>query len=207
MDPAHIQFLVKNRAYVLGGMVGILVILGGVFLFNSDFFGEPTIEVLSSSDSAFEALGSEIVVEISGAIIKPGVYRLSAGSRMDDLLVAAGGLAVVADREYVSRNINRAAKLLDGQKIYVPEVGEVDGQGNEQSSHRNGKGSGGSVGVNTLININTASLSQLDKLPGIGSVRAGAIINGRPYLSVDELVSKKILPKSVFEKIRDQIGV
>ena len=86
-----------------------------------------------------------------------------------------------------------AQELEDGQKVYIPsqgETGEVAGES-----------------VKGKININSASVSELDSLWGIGEARAKAIIENRPYASVDDLLDKKVIPANVFEAIKDEIAV
>ncbi len=119
-----------------------------------------------------------------------GSINYQVQSRIDDLLVVAGGLSIEANRDYVSKNINRALKLSDGQKIYIPTI-------NEKSDIASFK--------TQSININNASLEELDSLSGIGPTLAKSIIEQRPYSNIDELQSKGILKKNVFEKIKDKI--
>jgi competence protein ComEA len=150
------------------------------------FSEEPTGSVINQK---------EIKVDISGAITNPGVYDLKEGSRIQDLLVLAGGLSVTADRDWVAKYLNLAGKLVDSTKIYIPSIEE-----NVTVAK--------SVNIsNSITNINNASNTELDKLPGIGEVTAQKIISGRPYGSIDELISKKIISQSVFEKLKDKIGV
>ncbi|MFA6282333.1 MAG: SLBB domain-containing protein, partial [Candidatus Omnitrophota bacterium] len=78
-------------------------------------FGGTKVEVLSESDEIDNS--KNITVEIAGEVIKPGVYKLSDGSRVDDLLVLAGGLTADADRSWTDKYLNRAAKVTDGQKV------------------------------------------------------------------------------------------
>ncbi len=164
------------------------------------------MEVLS------ESTGSEnqkvITAEIAGQVMIPGVFKLNDGSRVDDLLISAGGFSAKADRTWIDKYLNRAARLTDGQKIYVPTVGE-------QSNAATAKNNAGDQTISTsfssdssgLININSASLSQLDSLPGIGQVYGQSIIEHRPYSTVEELLSKGALKNSVFQKIKDKVSV
>ncbi|MBI2420982.1 MAG: helix-hairpin-helix domain-containing protein, partial [Candidatus Levybacteria bacterium] len=97
---------------------------------------------------------------------------------------------------FIEKNINLASKVTDGMKIYIPRVGE------SLSSGVNTTISSGS----SLVGINSAGQAELEALPGIGPVTAGKIIAGRPYSSIDDLVAKKAVSQSVFEKIKDQIS-
>ncbi len=133
-----------------------------------------------------------MVVDIEGAVQKPGVYKLSYDARVQDLLIAADGLGKDADREKVAKSLNLAAKLTDGAKIYIPF---------------NGEGSVMGEATNGPININSASVSDLDSLPGIGKITANKIIANRPYGNIEELVAKKIVGQKVFEEIKEKISV
>ena len=171
----------------------LLTVGAGIFLFRNSNSSDD-IEIISASQG--EALqGQRIVVHIDGAVLKPGVYEISADSRVSDAVSASGGLSDSADMT----KVNLAAKVSDGQKIYVPKIGESDVKGV-------GVGDAGS-GSTGLININTASESQLDTLPGIGPVTAQKIIASRPYSTPEELLTKKAVGQSVYEKIKDLVTV
>ena len=177
------------------------------------FFGYGLIVFLNSSKSSnditFQPSGQEnqtsknIVVDIEGAVIKPGVYRLVLDSRISDALVAASGLSSQADREWVAKNLNLATVLTDGAKIYIPRTGE---------SVTESRGDKGATGATTIengssININMAGESELDSLPGVGPVTAQKIILGRPYSSIDDLLNKKIVGQKVFDQIKGRITI
>jgi len=190
--------------FVLGG----LILLGlGVIFFRLNSADKPKIEIVSPDSSQSSAT---IFVDIEGAVEKPGVYELLANSRINDLLIRAGGLSAEADREWISKNINLAQKLQDGAKVYIPSQKEVRQFGGPALSTI-GEGTGEVAGVSGSvigkININTASQAQLESLWGIGEKRAADIIANRPYQSIDELVTKAKIPKSVVEKIKEKITV
>jgi competence protein ComEA len=142
----------------------------------------------------------KITIDLAGAVLAPGVYELASSARLNDLLIRAGGLAAMADRDWVNANLNLAQKLTDGQKIFIPEKVNSEqsiANSNSQPATRNPQ----------LINVNTASAGELDTLWGIGPARAQAIITNRPYGSIDELKTKVKIPASIFEKIEDRITV
>src|SRR3989339_305546 len=109
---------------------------------------------------------SKVMIDMGGEVVRPGVYGLKTGARVNDALVAAGGLGVNADREWVERNLNKAGILRDGMKIYIPNK--------DQSRIQNLKILGTEDG---LISINAARVEELDKLPGIGPSLAGMIVD------------------------------
>lgn len=204
------DFLVKNSKLLVFSLVGLVLIAFGALLYKIDIFsGGDKVEVLSSTTEGESVTTNngqtEIVVEINGSVEMPGVYTLKNGSRVDDLLTVSGGLSVNADRSWVDKNINRASKLLDSQKVYIYSQSEVS------SAKASGsiKLDQGILQVETggLVNINTSSLSELDSLPGIGHVYAQKIIEHRPYSSLEELVSKGVVGQSLFEKIKSSISL
>lgn len=176
------------------GFAGLILVGIGtltIMIFNRQ---EPEIEIIPLEES-FQA--SSMFIDLEGAVEKPGLYELPSDSRVNDLLIKAGGLAAEADRDWFQKNINLAQKLTDGIKIYIPFQGETD----------LGQVAGGKTSPTGLININTALASELDTLWGIGSARAQDIIKNRPYQAVEDLLTKKVIPSNVFEKNKDQITV
>ena len=136
------------------------------------------------------------MVDVDGAVAHPGLYKLPPGSRVQAALAAAGGLSPQAD----AHRINRAAKLHDGQKLYVLSQGESapplaasNGQGCEGQSctSADGADAGSDAEGQGLVNINTANATQLSQLPGVGPAIAQKIIDYRtangPFTSVDDL--------------------
>lgn len=158
---------------------------------------------------------NKIYIDVSGAVEKPDVYEVSLGARLKDVLVLANGLSADADRDFFARNFNLARILIDQEKVYIPSKWEV-AQGLFQESVfvvnqiqprlKNEEMLRQEIATDK-ININTASLEELDSLPAVGKVTAQKIIDNRPYNSVDELLTKKIVKKSVYEKIKDLVVV
>lgn len=156
-----------------------------------------------------------IMVDLSGAVEKPNTYEIKEGTRLKELLSQANGLSKIADRDFFNRNFNLAKVLTDQEKIHIPSRQEVeDGLYKEAIFVVNssvGGGSGSVAGVSTqnrtLVNINTASDSELDKLPGVGPVTVQKIVAGRPYGATQELLDNKIVNKSQWEKIKEMITV
>jgi competence protein ComEA len=209
MDGFNYQELLSKFRYpLLIFLIGMVLVLGGIFFFKSGLsFGGTKVEVLT--DGVEENNNSKsITAEISGEVVNPGVYKLSSNGRVDDLLIAAGGFSQKADRVWTDKYLNRAAKVIDGQKVFIPSV-------DKQSDVLSAKNVGGDQSISTnfssdsmgLININSASLGELDSLPGIGQVYGQSIIEHRPYSDVSELLSKGVLKKSVYEKIKNEISI
>ena len=209
------EFLQQYRYPITVFLLGLILVGFGVIYFKVGRDNKSSnIEVLEEATEAQDQ-GLELVVEISGAVEKPGVYKLSGGSRVEDLLIAAGGISADADREWVEKMINRAAKITDGQKILIPSKSELAPNQDYQSEVSGAKNNGDvklyqgvqGSGYDNLVNINTSSQKELEELPGIGPVYAQSIIEHRPYSSIEELLSKDALKKSVYEKIKDLVTV
>jgi len=202
------DFLKKNYNLLIFILVGLILVGLGVISYKTGgLTGGSRVEVLDGSTGSQDTTSEEnlafIVVEIAGAVEKPGVYKLPLSSRIDDLLIISGGVSANADRGWLEKNINRASKLTDGQKLYIYSQSEV------LSANTTGgiKLDQVILGVENgrLININSASLSDLDTLPGIGPVYGQSIIEHRPYSTIEELLSKGVLKESVYEKIKNKI--
>lgn len=141
-----------------------------------------------------QLLSANIIVDVQGAVEKPGVYELPNNSRLLAALKKAGGISPEADRYLIAKNFNLAKKLIDEEKVYLPFLEERDQTvlGIYQS---------------TITNINTANVSQLELLPGIGPVRAQKIIDNRPYQQLEELVNKKVLGQATYLKLSGLISL
>ena len=164
----------------------------------------------ASGDVALQPVGSaELVVEIVGAVTRPGVYRLPAGTRIGDLVDAAGGYSPRVDVDRASRDLNLAAVLADGDQVRVPS--RDDAAAAVGTAGPAGSGGGAQpVGSGSLIDLNAATSAELETLPGIGPATAGKIIAAReeqPFTSVDELRSRGVLGEKTFEKVRDLVVV
>jgi len=183
------------------GILGLIFFVYGLIgLFVTNKASSAVVfEASSTSDKQAEL--KTMLVDIEGSVVKPGVYKLPQESRIQDGLVAAGGLSATADRDYIAKNFNLATKLTDGAKIYIPIIGQAADEVQVLGTSSEG------IVVGTLININSASESQLDSLPGIGPVTVQKIISGRPYSSINELSDKKIVGSKIFDQIKDKISV
>lgn len=179
----------------------LLVILGIGINFKDQFTENGKTEIVSnnigSTDKNDTQVDDKVMIDISGEVIKPGVYKLEKGAILDDAIAMAGGLGSKANLNWIDRNLNRAEKLYDGQKIYIPNVVE-DGTV--------------VLGVSTtknIIRINTASLEDLDLLNGVGPSIAQRIIDYRTemggFKSIEEIKLVPGIGDKMFEKIKNDI--
>jgi competence protein ComEA len=147
----------------------------------------------------------EVVVQVAGAVVHPGVYRLPPGARVMDLVDAAGGATADADLEAMSL----AARLGDGQRVQVPHHGEVL-PASATGAPSGGGSDGGDGSVPTQpVDLNSAGLDELDALPGVGPTIAQAIIAYRtkhgPFLSVDDLTEVPGIGAAKLDALRDLV--
>lgn len=201
-----------NRIFQLSMLMISFLALGSGMFFLIRTFSLPSVnsptQLASQNVANLEFLASQsenkfILVEVSGAVKSPSVYKLPVGSRVADFLREAGGLAKEADKGWVEKNINLAAKAEDGAKIYFPRLGEDL----TQIVSTGGAGAGIQTQPSAKVNLNKATSGELESLWGIAAKRSEAIVAGRPYGRIEDLLERKIIPANVFEKIKDKISV
>ena len=159
------------------------------------------------------ATTGSVVVHVTGAVSRPGVVTLPPGSRVTDAINAVGGVSAEAD----TQQLNLARVLTDGEQIRVPRIGEVlpdpapqpSGAASPGAGTAPGKSGGG--GASGTVNINTASATDLEKLPGIGKALAQRIVEYRdshgPFATVDALTDVPGIGKAKLEGLREQATV
>ncbi|MBA3724060.1 MAG: ComEA family DNA-binding protein [Candidatus Levybacteria bacterium] len=185
------------------GMVSLFTATGS----EEELTFKPVQKDVSTKNNPEAKQDKKILVDVSGAVTNPGVYVLTSDSRVQDAIVAAGGMAGTVDSAKVAQNLNLAAPLTDGAKLYIPVAGEqmVTSSGGSTNSSAASKAVAGTS--TALININAADESELDTLPGVGEVTAGKIIDNRPYQNIQELLDKEVVGQATFEKIKESISV
>lgn len=207
--PFFRRFAVESL--LLGSAFVLTLVSITLYVYNSE---EKRDGAVSEDKNIFvEEKRESFMVEVSGAVNEPGVFETTVGARLKDAIQMAGGISDAADREFFSRNFNLSRYLTDQEKIYVPSYQEVM---NEVFASRRqlldytapqNIPPPTEVTNQEVININLATAEELNTLPGVGAAIATKIIQGRPYTSVDELVSKKIVNKGVFEQIKGLISL
>ena len=150
-----------------------------------------------------------IAVHVVGAVQQPGVYHLAAGSRGDDAVRLAGGATSQADL----KRVNLAAVLVDGQQLWIPRIGERLVPNTLPITLPNAAPSNAvpSNGVPALVDINQATVADLDRLPGIGPSTARAIVDHRtrngPFASVDDLLAVRGIGPAKLAELRALVRV
>jgi competence protein ComEA len=192
-----------SRGEIAGLIVVLVAVLGGAGLWYARSLPKPVSIAESGPGAAQRASSSPtpsvtIIVDVAGAVREPGVYEFAEGERVIDAIERAGGSIPKADLSL----LNLAAPLVDGTQILVPKAGPpgavVPGGATPGSS-------GG------LININTASETELETLSGIGEVLAATIVEYRtqngPFASVEDLMDVSGIGPATLDEIRDQVTI
>jgi competence protein ComEA len=175
----HSLTLSERRLLVAVVVVGALVVAGGPRLLHRGAAAPvaPPLRVAAPAHTPASGSGNALVVDVAGAVRRPGLYRLARGMRIADAIALAGGFTRRADRVAV----NLAAPVADGEQIVVPARGAGTA----------GASSGAGPSPTAPLDLNTATLEQLDALPGIGPTTAQKILDYRqahgPFRSVADL--------------------
>jgi len=229
------DFIFQNLYYFISLVALLSGLLTYLYFYNR--------EVLSYSGDAVEIENSDtntsvsstkighIVVDLSGAVERPGIYSLDVGDRLADLISLSGGVTNDVSEKWLSKSLNLSSVLQDQQKIYVPFEWEIFPQApsyaikelvvSEPLSTSLQQVPAADVGdtldgdletsgiaiedVGGLVNVNQASEKSLIELPGVGEVTAGKIIDDRPYANIQELEEKTGIYASTIDKIKDLI--
>jgi competence protein ComEA len=197
--------ITRARAIAYAVAIVLVLVVGGRLLIGSAGASNPesrpagtTIDALAAATDTGSEDVVDLTVHVAGAVRRPGVYLLPEGSRVDDAIRAAGGARPTAALDQV----NLAALLIDGQQVIVPRQtagGAVPAPAASPSAPA------------APVNLNTATLEDLDGLPGIGPVTAQKIIDYRaehgPFASVDELDAIPGIGPARMEQLRELVTV
>ena len=188
----------KPWQQTLAGFLLGLVVVGATILVVSPQKGQPITLVTHTPNLTPDPTPTPklIRVHITGAVNLPGVYTLPENARLEDAIQAAGGLQDEADPQL----LNLAASLVDGQRLYIPLAQDLTLTTDDR---------GLSIDPSPLINLNTASFAELDSLPGIGEVKAQAILDYRQknglFTALEDLLKVDGISQSLFEKLEGLI--
>ncbi|MBA3737632.1 MAG: helix-hairpin-helix domain-containing protein [Actinobacteria bacterium] len=192
-----------SRGDIAGLIVVLVAVLGGAGLWYARSLPKPVTIAESGPDTAQQVPSSPspsvtLIVDVAGAVREPGVYEFVEGDRVIDAIDRAGGSLPKGDLSL----LNLAAPLTDGTQILVPKAGPP-------GAVVPGGSAPGSTGG--LININSASATELETLSGIGEVLAATIVEYRdqngPFASVEDLMDVSGIGPATLDEIRDQVTV
>lgn len=184
-----------------------VLLLGCVFtsIAAEYFTNEEPVPVISAQTQA-KSKEQLITVYVSGAVARPGLYELPAGIRAQEAVEAAGGFTEAANQE----KVNLAKKLKDGSQVNVPAL-----KGSKKTiTGTNASAGTASIGSQQkqagLVNINTANITELDSLPGVGEVTAQRIIEYRQqhsFTRIEDIMQVKGIGEAKFNKMKDRLTV
>ena len=197
-------FLRYKFSCIIGGISLMCVVLAGISLVKSYQSMQPIGFSLGEASSSGEQRSRTIKIDIGGAVANPGVYRLEEGARIEDAITAAGGLRGDVNKKILDMSINRAQKIIDGAKIYIPTIEDEQQTSlvkSDTSYNIN------SVQMGSTISLNSSSQQDIESLPGVGPATALKIIAGRPYITIDQLTEQKIIGVALFNKIKAQLAL
>ena len=211
-----IEFFKQRKIILIIGVLAIALMVWNIYNSQNDDRAIESAEILISENNITKENKSEdeeeiIVVHITGEVKKPGVVKVKEGSRIEDIIEAAGGLTENAD----ITDVNLAYVVEDGVKIRIPSNNDEDASEESYITEDSGKGvmitEEKQSGSSSIVNINTATQTELEELPGIGPSIATRIIeyrdqNGK-FKSVDDIKNVTGIGDSKFEKIKDYIKV
>ena len=229
-------FIEEHKQYFLIGMVLLVIVLvvwsqrpnSNDTFDELDYKNENTVQnknqsgsdaskQLSNTESVTKKVAAtkpkDVTCDISGAINHQGVYTLKSGARLNDLIAAAGGIKNNAQL----KNVNRALILKDQDKIHIPYKGEkIKAEQVVESVSANGSpsvsaGTSDQTNAGNKVNINTANVSQLQQLNGIGEKKAQQIIAYRQksgeFKSVEDLMQVSGIGEKTFAALKDQLEI
>ena len=201
----------KQRKIVIIICILVIILIGWKIYDSSNFETEEESQIIDSNVQESKTDDEEelVIVHVTGEVKKPGVVRVKEGSRVEDIVKAAGGLTENADIS----NINLAYVVEDGTKIRIPSTD--DEKQEEYITQSIGEGiimqEESNNSRSSIVNINTANETELEELPGIGASIAGRIIeyrnkNGK-FKSIEDIKNVTGIGDSKFEKIKSLIRV
>lgn len=213
-SPAPLSLPVAWTAAAIVLAVGVIAVIGFLLLsapLSTVALPDGGEQIPLGSVQTGGAIGpAGPVVEMSGAVVHPGVYRLASGARVADAITAAGGYSPRVDAGRADRELDLARPVRDGEEIRVPSRDDPSPYPPPAGGSGTGAGGGGSGGAGGPIDLNTATAAQLDTLPGIGPATAAKIIASRdeqPFRSVGDLKTRKLVGAATFEKLRELVVV
>lgn len=213
------EFTTKQKIIIIS--IIIVLIIVGIYVYNirfSEDINENTNENQLNTSFVENILekddkNKEIIVHITGAVKKNGIVKLKDGARIYDAIEMAGGSTDDADLS----KINLAYVLEDGQKVYIPKIGEINQENAEEEYITFEYGNNKNIiqdynkGVNEKVNINTANQTELETLPGIGTATAEKIIDYRnkngKFSSIEDIQNVKGIGNAKYENIKESICV
>lgn len=212
-----------NKKIIIIIIIIVIVVIAGYYSYFNNFDGNDILysENFNNNENNIKEVKTKeenlIIVHVAGAVVNSGIVTLNENSRISDAIDKAGGLIEEAD---ISK-INLAYLLEDGMKIYIPTHNEIEEEKNMENNitdineyvikNNDSINSNQNKSINVKVNLNTATQSELETLPGIGYATALKIINYRKengkFQSIEDLKNVKGIGNNKFESIKELISV
>lgn len=190
------EFISQFRAEIM-----LLAMSGAILIFSGSLFliiptqVKTRVQIDSKAqDIPKQVSNTYIYVDIAGAVMYPDVYKLPSNTRLKALIEKAGGYSPKANMRQIEKSMNMSRTLSDQEKVYVPTFDDESIEREDTVED-----------VDDRIHINSSPHEVINSLEGVGDVTTQKIVSGRPYRLVSDLVTRKIVGKALFEKIKDQI--
>lgn len=215
------DMLDTKQKIILGIVGGVIILVIGIYFYSQYqwaeeevFTEELQVENTVEEGEAEQIEENEIIIHISGAVVNEGIVKMKQGARIADVIEKAGGLKENASL----KNVNLAYMVEDGQKIYIPTVEEVVGQDETKEYLIIEDGNNSSIsslnfdkGDELMVNLNKATQTELEQLPGIGAATALKIINYREengeFKTIEDIKNVKGIGDAKFNNIKEYICV
>lgn len=199
--PHFRRFVLQSSPWLIAAIIGLVLAISSAYSAYKVWVYQPLMLVpentlARTSMATSEAALKKNTAEISGAVVKPGVYEVSDGSRWQEVLLMANGFLESADKKYVHQKLNLAEKVKDQAKLYIPfasesaKVAQVSTKSTEVASMN--------------LFVNTATKETWDEIDGIGEARATSILNGVPYLDKNDFIARSGVSPALYKNIEQK---
>lgn len=193
-DVQHIFY--EYRIPFIFLVASLVCIVSSVLVYRKTLETSDSIQFSSDKMENSASESSKVAVDVRGAVLRSGVYYVSSGARIADVIALAGGESELVDTDLADKMLNYAGFVSDGMKIYVPKKENISSEQPQSLTS-----------TEAIVSINTDFSTQLESLPDIGEITAKKIIDNRPYGSLEELVTKHVISASLLDKLRSRLSL
>lgn len=202
LKPHTRRFILRSAPWLIVAIIGLIFSIGSSYSAYQVWSYQPLTLIPNNTQvSSLAASGSsglkKNLVEISGAVTRPGVYEVSDGSRWQEVLLMANGFSDSADKRFVHQELNLAEKVKDQAKLYIPFASDsaiLAATGKEIRS----------TSSSSVLNVNTVSGDVWDEIEGIGEAKVKSILAGMPYTDKKDFLDRSGISPAVYSHIEEK---